>query len=125
MAGLAAIGIVAAFAALSVYSASGQTGAKPDARPAPKRVQDILNDDGKATPGTYIKTYYVGDLLGTYGMGNELSQAGGDTRRLDRQRGRPGRPPTGGYQRLEAERTGIGGEMRISVEVLEDLAYQN
>jgi RNA polymerase sigma factor (sigma-70 family) len=81
MAGLAAIGIVAVVAGLSVFSVSGQTGAKPDARPAPKRVQDTLNDDGKAAPGTYVKTYYVGDLLGPYSMGKQPSQGDGDTRR--------------------------------------------
>jgi RNA polymerase sigma factor (sigma-70 family) len=60
MAALAAIGTVTVVAALSVFSASGQTGGGFDPRP--------LGPDGRRIgppppEDTFVKTYYVGDLL--------------------------------------------------------------
>jgi RNA polymerase sigma factor (sigma-70 family) len=59
MAGLAVAGIVVAIAGLSVFSASGQTGDPVEAR-------KIGGDGGRvgADPHeTYVKAYYIGDLL--------------------------------------------------------------
>jgi RNA polymerase sigma factor (sigma-70 family) len=57
--GLAVAGVVAATAGLSVFSASGQTGQPVEAR-------KIGGDGGRVAADpheTYVKTYYIGDLL--------------------------------------------------------------
>jgi RNA polymerase sigma factor (sigma-70 family) len=60
MAALAGVGIVATVAALSVFSASGQTDGASDpwpVRPDGRRIGARQQED------TYVRTYYVGDLL--------------------------------------------------------------
>ncbi len=59
MAALAAFGIVAAVAGLSVFSASGQTRDLVDER----KTDDSGRPANPATSDTYVKTYYVGDLI--------------------------------------------------------------
>ncbi len=63
MAALAVIGVVATVVGLSVFSASGQTGDEAELRGALKRPHPATNDSEKPAPQTYVKTYYVGDLI--------------------------------------------------------------
>ncbi len=59
MAALAAVGIVAAVVGLSVFSASGQTRDRPDTR----KLDESGRQAGPAPGETYVKTYYIGDLI--------------------------------------------------------------
>jgi hypothetical protein len=61
-AALAGIGIVSTLAGLSVFSASGQTGDN-QARTPPVVARPLSQTSEKPAPETYVKTYYVGDLI--------------------------------------------------------------
>ena len=63
MAALAVIGVVATVVGLSVFSASGQTGDQAEPRPESKRPHPVAQESEKPAPLTYVKTYYVGDLI--------------------------------------------------------------
>jgi RNA polymerase sigma factor (sigma-70 family) len=73
MAALAAVGIVATVAALSVFPVSGQTKDAVDPRPIGPDGRRIGAHRGEET---YVKTYYVGDLLWIEGIpGEKLKQS--------------------------------------------------
>ena len=67
-----AVGTLAAVVALSPWHAAGQTGDERDAQSRRSLVRSV-GPDGRAIgawqqktgPDTYVKTYYVGDLVGT------------------------------------------------------------
>jgi RNA polymerase sigma factor (sigma-70 family) len=75
MAALAAIGIVAAVAGMSVFSASGQTRGPIERR----RIDEAGRRVGPEPVATFVKTYYVGDLILAKPIPSATIQAGDTT----------------------------------------------